>query len=246
MPGYEPVFQDPQSGLVVSVDSSALPRAFLVDSVAVVTDDDAVIDRLRDPSFDPARVALVSGPVPPDVPLDALNGAAPDSAAASVELRRFTPDEIVWEVRTDRPRLLVASEIYYPAGWTATVGVEPVPILRTDFLLRGVPIPAGEHIVTMRYSPETRRQGTLISWIATVVAYLGTIVLVGLLWYRRGHPKGLGRVENDPDRLSRSRSRPRGVPLVVLRVGCAVPSGCVLRARTRNTQHGRADPSWTA
>ncbi len=190
VPGYEPVFQDPQTGLVVSVDSSALPRAFFVDSVAVVTDEDALIERLREPSFDPARTALLSEPSAEGAAADALTGAAPDSGAVSVELQRFTPDEIVWQVQTDRPRLLVASEVYYPAGWTARVGVEPVPILRTDFLLRGVPVPAGEHIVTMRYEPETRRLGTLISWVSTLLVYLGAVALTGLLWYRRGHPKG--------------------------------------------------------
>lgn len=189
VPGYEPVFQDPDTGLVVSVDSSALPRAFFVDSVAVVPDEDEVIERIRDASFDPAEVALLSEPLPGDLTAEALSGAAPDSGAVSVELQRFTPDEIVWQVRTDRPRLFVASEVYYPAGWTAMVGVEPVPIVRTDFLLRGVPVPAGEHIVTMRYEPETRERGILVSWIASLVAYLGAAGLAGLLWYRRGHPK---------------------------------------------------------
>lgn len=187
VPGYTPVFQDPQTGLVVAEDSSALPRAFFVDDVEVVADDDALVARIKDPAFDPAQTALVSDPQGVDVA--ALSGAEADSGAVAVELQRFTPDEVVWSVRTDRPRLLVASEVYYPAGWTALVGVEEAPIVRTDFLLRGVPIPAGEHIVTMRFAPESRKEGVLISWIATLLTYLGTIGLAGLLWYRRGHPK---------------------------------------------------------
>ncbi len=186
VPGYEPVLQDEQTGLVVAVDSSALPRAFLVDSVAVVADTDALVERIKDPATDLRRVALVTGPAPEGVSYDALSGAAPDSGAVDVVMERFEPDEVVYRVQTDRPRLLVASEVYYPAGWTAQVGVEPVPIVQTDFLLRGVPVPAGEHIVTMRYRPETRAEGLLISWIATVLTYLGTLGLGGLLWYRRG------------------------------------------------------------
>ena len=186
VPGYTPVFQDPQTGLVVAEDSSALPRAFLVDSVAVVADEDVLVAQIKDPSFDPARTALVLDPGGVDV--SSLSGAAPDSGGVAVELQRFTPDEIVWQVRTDRPRLFVASEVYYPAGWTARVGVEEAPILRTDFLLRGVPVPAGEHIVTMRFNPDTRREGRLLSWISTLLVYLGAIGLGGLLWYRRGHP----------------------------------------------------------
>ncbi|MDT0632974.1 hypothetical protein [Rubrivirga litoralis] len=183
-PGLDPVFQDPQTGLVVSEDSTALPRAFLADEVRVVPDEDVLVAAIRDPAFDPRETALLAAPPPGGAA--AWSGAAPDSGAASVELQRFEPDEIVWRVRTDRPRLLVASEVYYPAGWTVTVGSEPAPILRTDFLLRGVPVPAGEHIVTMRYVPETKRTGRLISWIATLLTYGGVVVVGGLLWYRRG------------------------------------------------------------
>ena len=186
VPGLRPVFQDPQTGLVVSEDSTALPRAFFADDVEVVADEDALVAEIRDPAFDPRRTALLSAPPPDGVTAEALSGAAPDSGAVAVELQRFVPDEIVWRVRTDRPRLLVASEVYYPAGWTAAVGVEPAPILRTDFLLRGVPVPAGEHIVTMRYAPESKRTGRLVSWIATLLAYVGIVALSGLLWYRRG------------------------------------------------------------
>lgn len=185
VPGTTPVFQDPQTGLVVSVDSTALPRAFFVDRVEVA-DDDQTIGRIRDPETDLSRVAFV----PPDglegVSPDALSGAAPDSGAVSVALERFEPDEIVYQVATDRPRLLVFSEVYYPAGWTATVGQEPAPIVRTDYLLRGVPVPAGEHIVTLRFRPESRRTGVLISWVSSLLVYIGAIGVGGLVWYRRG------------------------------------------------------------
>jgi hypothetical protein len=190
-PGLAAVFQDPQTGLVVSEDTTALPRAFLVDRVEVLPSEEATVERLRDPAFDPARTALVLD-LPDGLSAEGLSGAPPDSGAVSVELQRFTPDEIVWRVRSDRPRLLVASEVYYPAGWTATVTTEgsldEVPILRTDYLLRGVPVPAGEHIVTLRYAPPTRRTGLIVSWAATLLAYLGAVGLAGLLWYRRGHP----------------------------------------------------------
>ena len=188
VPGYEPLFQDEGTGLVVAIDSSTLPRAFLVDSVAVVADDDALVERIRDSSTDLTRVAFVSEPLTGEFTTDDLTGASPDSAGAAVRLERFEPDEVVYRVRTDRPRLLVASEVYYPAGWTARINETAAPIVRTDFLLRGVPVPAGEHIVTLRYRPETRQRGLVLSWVATLLAYLGAIALGGLLWYRRGHP----------------------------------------------------------
>ena len=185
VPGTEPVYQDPATGLVVSVDSTALPRAFLVDSVRVVPDDQAIA-RIRDDATDLRRVAFVADT--PGFDARALTGAPADSGRADVTLERFSPDEVVYRVTTDRPRLLVASEVYYPAGWTATVGVEPVPIVRANYLLRGVPVAAGQdQIVTLRYRPQTRSRGVMISGIAALLVYLGAIGLGGLLWYRRGH-----------------------------------------------------------
>lgn len=191
LPGLAPVYQDPATGALVLEDSTTLGRAWLVDSVAVVPDREAMEARLRDDGFDLARTALV-GALPDGLSAEALTGppAATDSAGAPatrVALERFTPDEIVYRVTSDRPRLLVLSEIYYPAGWSAQVRAAPAPIVQTNTMLRGVPVPAGESLVTMRFAPETHRRGVLIAWLATLVAYLGALGLFGVLWYRRGH-----------------------------------------------------------
>lgn len=196
LPGFALAYQDPTTGVLVLEDTTFAGRAWLVDSVAVVPEREALEARLRDPSFDPTRTALVAD-LPGGLTPAALTGpaASPDpstgagtlgATAASVTLERFSPDEVVYRVRTDRPRLFVASEVYYPAGWTATVGAEPAPILQTNALVRGVPVPAGEHIVTMRFQPDSHRRGVLISWLATLIAYLGALAFAGLAWYRRG------------------------------------------------------------
>ena len=185
VPGLRPVFQDPTSGQVVSEDSAAAPRAYLVDRVEVVPDAAAVRARVRSPQTDLTKTAFVAADVP-GVSAAALSGAPPDSGRAGVRLDRFSPDEIVWRVRTDRPRLFVASEVYYPAGWTATVGEADAPIVEVDGLIRGVPVPAGEHLVTMRFRPAAHRDSLIVSWVAFFIAYGGAVALASLLWLRRG------------------------------------------------------------
>jgi hypothetical protein len=203
LPGMRPAYQDPETGLLVLENPRALPRAFFVDSVEVMDDAAAVAARLRDPAFDPRRTALVLGPVPEGVDLDFYDGppaprdtalaagpapaGADTTAAAWVRFQRFSPREIVYEVRTDRPRLLVFSEVYYPDGWTAVVSDGPAPILRTDYALRGVPVPAGRHIVTLRYEPAVHGTGLLVAWVSALAVYLGALLIGGLLWYRKGH-----------------------------------------------------------
>ena len=185
VPGLKPLMQDPQTQMVISEDTVAAPRAYLVDSVAVVADAAQRLDLVRSPQTDLQHVAFVAGDIP-GTTAAALTGARPDSAGTAVHLDRYEPDEIVWTIRSDRPRLFVASEVYYPAGWTATVDDASAPIVEVDGLIRGVPVPAGEHIITMRFRPETVERGLLISWITTVLVYGGALALGGLLWLRRG------------------------------------------------------------
>ncbi len=180
IPGLTSVFEDPQTGLVVLENADALPRAFFVGKTEVIEGDEATFERLRDPAFDPRTTAILPEPLPTaTAPLDS-------TSTATVTLARFGPREIVWQVETDRPRLLVVDEVYYPAGWHATIGTEPVPILRADYLLRAVPVPAGRHLITMRFDPPLHTLGVRISMLSTALVYIGTLLLAGLLWLRRG------------------------------------------------------------
>jgi hypothetical protein len=178
-----PVYRDPNTGLSVLENPDYLPRAFFADSVAVIPDEQAMLTRLREPGADLRHTAYLYEPPPAGyapAPVDS-------SSLAAIELQRYTPREIVWKANTDRPRLLVASEVYYPAGWHATIDGADAPILRVDHLLRGVVVPAGEHIVAMQFDPPAHRTGVVVSWLSTLLVYLGVVALGGLLWYRRGH-----------------------------------------------------------
>ncbi len=69
------------------------------------------------------------------------------------------------------PALLILADTFYP-GWQATVDGDPAPIYRTNVLLRGVPVPAGEHEVVFRYAPASWRQGLLFSAAGGVLLLL--------------------------------------------------------------------------
>ena len=116
-----------------------------------------------------------------DAPLTPIDS----SSTATAEVVRFSPRELVIEVDTEAPRLLVVSEVYYPEGWTATIDGEPVPIARVNYLLRGVPVPSGQHTITMRFDPVSHTAGVWISGVTTTLVYLGALGLLALLWRRR-------------------------------------------------------------
>jgi len=179
LPGTEVAYRSQRSDFVVLENPDALPRGFFVGQTEVVESAQATWQRLRSSDFDPSRTALLETPIGETVtPLDS-------TSTTSVTLQKHTPPEITWTVQTDAPRLFVASEVYYPAGWNAYLDGERVPIHRVDYLLRGVHVPAGEHTLTMRFEPTVDRVGTWISAGATVLAYGGVAVLLGLRYRRR-------------------------------------------------------------
>ena len=179
IPGYEVVYQGDQTGALVLRDPNAPPRAFFASEVETLPNEEAVWSRVHEPTFDPSRTALVEQGV------EATTTAIDSSSAASVETTRFTPDEIVYAVNTDAPRLLVASEVYYPAGWKAFVDGNESPILRVDHLLRGVQVPAGAREVVMRFEPAVFQTSFAVSAASTAIVYLAILILLGLAWRRR-------------------------------------------------------------
>lgn len=179
LPGTEVAYRDEQTGLLVLENPDYLPRAFFVGETEVIEDAQETWARLRDPAFDPRETAVLPEP------LDASVTPVDSTSETRVTLQRYTPREIVWEVQTDAPRLLVASEVHYPAGWTATIDDEPAEIHRVNYLLRGVHVPAGDHTVRMRFDPPVHTAGVWISAGSTLLVYGGVLVLLGFPYARR-------------------------------------------------------------
>lgn len=181
LPGMTPVFADSAQGFVVLENPNAVPRAFFVGQTDVVASAAETWQRLRSEAFDPRAVALLPEPIPDfqPVPLDS-------SSTATATLRTYGPRALVFDVETDAPRLLVVSEVYYPAGWTATLDDQDVPIYRANYLLRAVPVPAGRHTLTMRFEPRSHTLGLWIAGGTTALVYGLTALLLGIGYWKRG------------------------------------------------------------
>ena len=85
-------------------------------------------------------------------------------------------------VRTtaSEPGILVVRNAW-DENWRATVDGEPAPVVPVDYLLQGVPIPAGTHVVRLTYVDAAIGRGLLVSALAW--ALLGLAAL--WLWVRR-------------------------------------------------------------
>ena len=92
---------------------------------------------------------------------------------ATIQMTEFTPPYVKYESQSAVNGLAVFSEIYYPEGWSATIDGKEAPILRVNYVLRALAIPAGKHTIEFRFAPKSYTIGnpitTASSWILLVV-----------------------------------------------------------------------------
>jgi hypothetical protein len=110
-------------------------------------------------------------------------------STASITFVQNLNDYLKYESNAATNQFAIFSEIYYPYGWIATVDGKETPIVRTNYLLRGINIPAGKHTIEFNFKPHSVALGNLLGFILGIVGY---IVLLGggfLLW--RNYKKGV-------------------------------------------------------
>ena len=89
------------------------------------------------------------------------------------------PQRVEIEAALQQPGLLVVSDLFYP-GWTAETASAngrrtPASILRTNRIMRGVVLPAGQHRITFTYRPPLFYAGAVISTAAWFLFGFGWI-----------------------------------------------------------------------
>lgn len=171
-PGFEVVFSG-GNGTVME-NRNVLPKVFFADSLVVMdTQEDVLTQISRD--FNPGEVAFVTEDPGLEIQTD---------TSATVTVTEYTPNHISVELSRSEPGFLVLSEIWYPPGWTATLNGEEIDIIRTNYVLRGFEIPAGEHTLEMTLEPVWYTTGT---WIARFGNFLlfGAGALGLFLFFRR-------------------------------------------------------------
>ncbi len=168
--------------------NSVGPRAWLVDHVEIATDA-ASLQKMADPNFDRWSIALLEERVSESANLriDELTNDAPadDATRNSQHVSLVTRHSslVTYQISTPAPALLLLSEPDYP-GWQATVDGQPAPVLRADYVLRAVPVPAGEHTVELRFRPLSFTVGAVVSGVT-----LAAISLLLIIFAVRGRSR---------------------------------------------------------
>ena len=121
-------------------------------------------ERFKSPEFDPAEMVYL----PAGTEDVFAVGRVPEATVADVNL---SPMQISFRVNTPRPTVATIAQTHYH-WWQAKVGGQDTPIYFANRAFQAIPIPAGEHQVTLVYVDWGFRTGALISTVTLAICLL--------------------------------------------------------------------------
>ncbi len=156
----------------------SLGNAWLVPQYRIVPNADSEIVAVQ--SFDPMSAMIVDQRY-----ADQLRGYLfnPDSTS-SIVMNSYQPNHLTYSFNSSAERLAVFSEIYYDKGWNAYVDGKLTPYFRTNYILRGMRIPAGKHVVEFKFEPTVIATGEKISLASSALLIL-MMAGVGFMEYKK-------------------------------------------------------------
>jgi hypothetical protein len=143
-------------------------NAWFINEINMVPNADAEIASLN--GFNPANTAIVDVRFSEQI-IDGL-----DNSGSSITLAEYKPNYLKYNSTTSKNGIAIFSEIYYDKGWNAYVDGELKPHFRANYVLRGMQIPAGNHVVEFKFEP-------VVYHLSERIAFTSSIILLLLLTF---------------------------------------------------------------
>ena len=154
----------------------AMGNCWFVDTVKMVKTPNEEIDALA--SFNPRTTAYVHKEFSKEV-----NDLKPNNDSASIVQTSYGLNKLEYKSNSSSPKLAVFSEVWYMSGadgWQAYIDNQPVEHIRANYILRALPIPAGQHTIKFEFKPRHFFIGEKISLIISILLILCFLVALGL------------------------------------------------------------------
>jgi hypothetical protein len=136
----------------------------------VGTNDFLTLKKLMSPSFDPAKAVLV------DEPVAAPTVSATNQSAGTVEYTSYAPADIKLKATATTPSILLLNDRYDP-NWQVYVDGKPAELLRCNYIMRGVQVPAGQHDVEFQFRLPVKMLYINIAAVVVGIALLGYVAI---------------------------------------------------------------------
>lgn len=171
------VFPNQNGQEQVQLNTDANGNAWFISDLKVVKNANEEIKELD--SLDTKNIAVINAKNSSNLKLkyqkDSLN---------SIELINYKTNQLTYKSSANIPQFAVFSEIYYKNGWNAYINDKQVPHYQVNYVLRGMPVPAGNHIIKFKFEPKVIQKGNTV----TLISY-GLLLVVSLGWFFRKKKK---------------------------------------------------------
>lgn len=158
----------------------AYGNAWFVKNVSYVANANEEIETLYD--INPRETAVVDKRF--EETLKAVTTNNTDSLA-SITLTSYSPNHLVYETTNENDGIAIFSEIYYPDGWQVTIDGQPATLARANYILRALHLPAGKHVVEMKFDPQSLHLTEGIAYGALVLLLIGIITAICLTYTKK-------------------------------------------------------------
>jgi uncharacterized membrane protein YfhO len=136
-------------------NDSALGNCWLVKNIQFVKDANAEMNSLG--NFNPADTAVVQESFKSSIPFQ------PEAdSAATISLVKNDNDIVTYTFNAASNQFAVFSEVYYENGWKAYIDGKEIPIVKVNYVLRGLAVPAGKHDIRFEFKPNGYIKGRKI------------------------------------------------------------------------------------
>ena len=147
--------------------TTAYPHARMMYDARTATPE-GVLELLKGGTVDHGRTVLLEKE--PGITLDG-------TGTGTAKVTRYDAGAIDVEVETDKPGILLLSEVWYPA-WKPYVDGKEAELLIANSSLRAVAVPGGRHKIELRYESDSFGAGMWITILTLVIAVGGSVFLV--------------------------------------------------------------------
>ena len=107
-----------------------------------------------------------------------INFSLAVDSLAYIKLTEYSLNSLTYETSSKFDEFSVFSEIYYKNGWRSYIDGELQPYTNVNYILRGMEIPKGEHIIKFKFEPSVIKTGSIISLISYAL-----MVLIPVSWF---------------------------------------------------------------
>ena len=156
-------------------NKDALGNVWFVKGIQVEKGPAEVMKRLD--SFNPKDTAVIEE----KDKIESLSSLEYDENA-SIALVNNKNDEINYTSSSTKKQLAVFSEIYYNLGWKAYIDNVEAPIVKANYVLRALVVPAGSHSIRFEFKPTTIKTSIVASTFASILLWLSIAVMLVLAY----------------------------------------------------------------